>query len=112
MSFKERVDLFAEHYASDTKISMPISTRCHSCEFYTTDSDEQNGLRSGKKECWQEQLGWSDEDFNEPTVLDVWNFRKKEELIRPILRVPSFSSWKISDRPLPLPLSDRYRHQR
>jgi hypothetical protein len=82
MSFKDRVDLFADQYASNKKISMPIATRCAKCEFYTTDSDEQNGLRSGKKECWQEQLGWSDEDFNEPTVLDVWNFRKKEELIQ------------------------------
>jgi hypothetical protein len=81
MSFKDRVDLFAEHYASDTKISMPISTRCHSCEFYTTDSDSQSKL-SGKKECWKEQLGWNDEDFNEQTVLDVWNFRKKDELIQ------------------------------
>ena len=81
MSFEERVDLFAEHYASDTKISMPISTRCHSCEFYTADSDSESKL-SGKKECWQEQLGWSDEDFNELTVLDVWNFRKKDELIQ------------------------------
>ena len=82
MSFKDRVDLFADQYASNKKISMPIATRCAKCEFYTTDSDEQNGLRSGKKECWQEELGWSDEDFNEPTVLDVWNFRKKDELIQ------------------------------
>jgi len=81
MSFKERVDLFAEHYASDTKISMPISTRCHSCEFYTTDSDSESKL-SGKKECWKEQLGWNDEDFNEPTVLDVLNFRKKDKMIQ------------------------------
>ena len=82
MSFKARVELFADQYASNKKISMPIATRCAKCEFYTTDSDEQNGLRSGKKECWQEELGWSDEDFNEPTVLDVWNFRKKDELIQ------------------------------
>lgn len=81
MSFKERVDLFAEYYASDMKIPAPVSKHCAECEFYTTDSDETLGLKSGKKECWKENLGWKDEDFECPTVLDVWNFRKKEKLI-------------------------------
>lgn len=81
LSFKERVDLFADRYVSDTKIHSPVSTTCAGCEFHTTDSDEQSGLLSGKKECWKAKLGWNDEDFNSPTVLDIWNFKKKDELI-------------------------------
>jgi len=82
MSFSQRLDLFADHYAPDTKIMAPISTNCSGCEFYTTDSDELSGLKNGKKECWQTNLGWNDEDFEYPTVLDVWNFRKKTKLIK------------------------------
>ncbi len=81
LSFKQRVDLFAEYYASDIKIQSPVSTNCSGCEFYTTDADEQTGLKSGKKECWKAHLGWKDEDFECLTVLDVWNFRKKAKLI-------------------------------
>lgn len=81
LSFEERVELFANHYASDTKIVSPISSTCADCEFTTTDLDEQRGLRSGRKECWKEVLGWNDEDFKCQTVLDVWNLRKKDKLI-------------------------------
>lgn len=82
LSFEQRVRLFADHYASDTKIPSPISTACASCEFYTTDKDEQAGLRSGLKECWKEKLGWCESDFASQTVLDVWSFRKKDQLIQ------------------------------
>jgi hypothetical protein len=73
--------LYSEHYASDIKIPSVISTSCDGCEFHTTGNDEESGLISGKKECWKESLGWSDNDFDCLTVLDVWNFRKKSKLI-------------------------------
>ncbi len=82
MGFEQRVRLFADQYAVDQKIASPVSSTCAKCEFYTTDQDEQAGLRSGRKECWREQLGWSDRDFSCQTVLDVWNFRKKDQLIQ------------------------------
>ena len=81
LSFSQRIDEFSDHYASDIKIPEPISTTCASCEFHTTDEDEELGLKSGMKECWKAQLSWNDEDFECPTVLDVWNFRKKSKLI-------------------------------
>ena len=81
LNFKQRVDMFAEYYVSDTKILSPISTNCADCEFYTTKTDELAELKSGKKECWKKQLKWEDKDFDSPTVLDVWNFRKKAKLI-------------------------------
>ena len=79
--FADRIDLYAESYASDVKLPTPVSTACATCEFYTKESDEKAGLKSGKKECWNERLGWSDADFSSATVLDIWNFRKKDQLI-------------------------------
>ena len=82
VDFRRRIELFADCYASDTKIPSPVASKCSNCEFYTTGSDEGEGLKSGKKECWRQQLrGWEEKDFENPTVLDVWNFRKKDQLI-------------------------------
>lgn len=81
LSFSDRIELWANRYESDIKIQSPISTACAACEFYTVDDNEQIGLRSGKKECWKERLGWKDEDFSTATVLDIWNFRIKDQLI-------------------------------
>ena len=81
VSFRQLADQFAFSYATDTKIPSPISKACGECEFYTTDAEREAGLKSGKEECWKEILGWSDEDFASLTVLDIWNFRKKDALI-------------------------------
>ena len=79
LSFIQRVDWFADHYASDTKILSSVSTNCSTCEFYTKDGEGHTGFLSGKKECWKTNLGWKDEDFKSPTVLDVWKFSKKKK---------------------------------
>jgi hypothetical protein len=100
VSFSQRIDLFADRYASDTKIPSPISTSCSDCEFYTTGSDEQSGLISGKKECWREILGWNDEDFKCPTVLDVWSFRKKAKMIEAgVIKMSDLSMEDVDPKP-------------
>ena len=83
-SFKKRVDFYADQYVSDTKIISPISPICSSCQFHTINKVETSGLLSGKKECWKESLGWSETDFDCPTVIDVWNLsaEKKSEKIK------------------------------
>ena len=81
-SFAERVKLFAGHYTDDSKIPPQVSIACRDCEFTATESDEHNGLKNGRKECWKEALNWTDSDFSSQTVLDIWNFRKKSRLIQ------------------------------
>lgn len=81
LSFEEKLKLFAENYEKDIKIETPVSSNCKSCEFFTKEIDESLGLKSGKKECWKNALGWKEKDFNDPTILDILNFRKKDSLI-------------------------------
>ena len=38
-------------------------------------------MLSGFHECWEESLGWENEDFNKPNVLDIWDHRTKDKLI-------------------------------
>jgi len=82
LGFTSMVEFLAGRYAADDKIPTPVNPACAGCEFVTTDEDEEKGLLSGRKECWKADLGWADGDFREPTVLDVWDFRKKSTLLR------------------------------
>ena len=81
-SFAVYINKLADYYIKDQKISMPPSSACANCEFKANEQEKKAGLKSGFHECWKENLQWTDNDFLEGTVLDIWNFRKKEQLIR------------------------------
>jgi hypothetical protein len=70
---------WAQAYAEGKFVEAPIGSHCASCEFV---ADRGSTLRSGFHECWNEANGWSEEDFPEATVLDLWNFRQKDKLIQ------------------------------
>jgi len=71
LPFEKRIQYLSEYYARDEKIHSSISMACGRCEF---DCDEGNdGLKSGKKECFKKQLGWSDADFRDSTIFEIWN---------------------------------------
>ena len=69
---------WSEAYALDHKITPVPSAQCGKCEFKIAPGDS---LRSGFKECWSQVYGFTDKDFAEGTVLDLWNYRHKDRLI-------------------------------
>ena len=71
-SFEQLIDHFKKHYTNDKKIVTPIGRQCKDCEFKT---DENNTLKSGFHECWQEQLKLSKNLIDRPKVYDVSNLR-------------------------------------
>ncbi len=76
-SFLESVNYLKQHYIDDTYASAsPIFSACKTCEFKAKPTDEDRGLRSGFRECFTSQLGWSAADFEKPNTLDIWDFRK------------------------------------
>lgn len=80
-SFSETVAHFAEAYSKDVKIKSRLGSKCAACEFVTTADEESEGLKSGFRQCWSTELGWQDADFEKPSVLELWNFRRKDDLI-------------------------------
>ena len=74
--FEEKINLWADKYARDEKIISPTGVHCFGCEFQGSNQEKRSGL----KECWQHQQGWTDGDFNKPRTTDIWNFRKKAKL--------------------------------
>ena len=82
-NFKDNIHLLATHYENDIKIAPVIGKKCKQCEFYcSTNDEERHGKLNGKKICWQEQLNWHIDDFDAPSVLDVWNFRNTDKFIQ------------------------------
>ncbi len=69
---------WAKAYADDQKIPPLPGAKCSNCEFKAASDDE---LQSGFHECWSQAYGFTAQNFAQGTVLDLWNFRKKDDLI-------------------------------
>lgn len=80
--FADYVQFLAKHNRKGEKIQAQPSSICKKCEFDASRDELESGLNSGYKECWKSTLGWGDEDFEEPTVLDIWDFRKKDKMMQ------------------------------
>jgi hypothetical protein len=70
---------WAASYEADTRIPPTIGAHCAKCEFRS--NPPESGKRSGLHECWREAAGFTEADFAQGTVLDLWNFRGKQALI-------------------------------
>ena len=107
-SFIDRFHEFSQQYFSGLK-SPPIPKKeCATCQFKTLPHDESNGLLSGFKECWREALGYNDNDFLDPTVLDLWNFRDRDQnvLQKGLIKLHDFDE---DDLPIKMMASPDYR---
>lgn len=71
--------LWADAYQSDERIPPVIGNQCGTCEYKAA---QGSPLASGFHECWKLANHWSDKDFEDGTVLDIWNFRGKGKLIQ------------------------------
>lgn len=81
-TFEDMVVFFANRHARDEKIVTPLSKGCKECEFRLADAETDPTLKSGFHECWSNALGWISDDFAEPTVLDIWDFRKTDTFLQ------------------------------
>jgi hypothetical protein len=81
MPFAEAAQHFAAAYRDDRRLAPRPGAVCGSCEFKAATPPAAGEPRSGFHECWSAAFGWSAPDFADGTVLDLWNLRKKDELI-------------------------------
>ena len=77
--FQALAALWAQAYVADHRLPPVIGGQCGSCEFKAPPG---GAMRSGFHECWKEANRWTDADFEQGTVLDLWNFRGKDKLIQ------------------------------
>jgi len=80
--FEEYIDFLSAQYAADEPIPPHIDCgTCAGCQFKATAEEEAAGKLSGYKRCWTVARHFSDTDFETPCVLDLWNFRRKQEFL-------------------------------
>ena len=82
LSFAAWVEQLAEAYQRDRKIRTALGSKCKACEFRCTEEQRRAGLKSGFRECWSEQAGLRQADFEEPLVIDLWKSNRSDEYIR------------------------------
>ena len=68
--FTEFVEAMAEIYVNHKRQFCPVGDRCFKCPFYS--NEKTPGMLDGKKECWKEVAGFTDDDFARPSVGDLW----------------------------------------
>lgn len=66
-----------DKYAADERIRAAPGTHCRECSFQASETERAAGLRSGFRECWAQVFNFTDEDFAQPSVLEVWNSQSK-----------------------------------
>lgn len=81
LSFEEAIRRLAAAYRDDVRLQPRPSAACAACQFKASAPPAPGEPRSGFHECWKEALGWTDADFDGGTVLDLWYFPRKAELI-------------------------------
>jgi S1-C subfamily serine protease len=83
VSFPEYVTALAEYYCQDKKFPPQLSPTCFTCEFDTSPFALATGEKSGKRECWADLLGWTDQEFATPQIFEIGNLpaAKKRSLL-------------------------------
>jgi hypothetical protein len=111
MTFQEMISLFSEYYKEDKMFNHPISfSACKACEYKTTQEDEVNGFKSGFKSCWKSQKGWTEKEFNSPSIFEVGNFKRGSKLFdqdKILLEEVDETDIDIKTNPKKLTLSQR-----
>ena len=93
------IEKLSKSYKNNEKIPPVVKKECGDCQFKASNDEIASGLLSGHHECWKEALGWADEDFDKPNVLDIWDNRKKDkDISEGRIKFSDFSEEDINPR--------------
>lgn len=81
LPFAAAAQHFASAYREGLRLESAPGSRCGDCQYSTATPPADGQPRSGFHECWSAAFGWTSADFAGGTVLDLWNLRKKNDLI-------------------------------
>jgi hypothetical protein len=80
-TFAQRAKDWSENYANNKKIAPILSSVCRDCQFRATADEIKMGKKSGYHECWRAVTGLPDAKLEHGTVLEIWNYNKKDEML-------------------------------
>jgi hypothetical protein len=77
--FETSIKELSKTYKEDNYFNFPLQYNvCKHCEF-KTNKDTQH-LKSGFKECFSNQMAWTEKEFKEPNAFEIWDFRSWKKL--------------------------------
>lgn len=80
-NFVELIEHYSNIYTSEQRVLEGVGSKCKSCEYRISSNLKSEGFKSGFEECWKEQLGLKDADFQKPFAFEIWNSRKTDEFL-------------------------------
>jgi hypothetical protein len=80
-SFYDWIHHYEASFVNDTRLQGVLKSHCRDCEFKTNPQEDSENFKNGYKECWELEKGFTAEQFLKPSILQVWDFRKKNEYI-------------------------------
>lgn len=81
MGFDAWIESLADHLQKNQKYPVHIGNKCKNCEYRIGRDKRKQNEKSGFEECWSEALQWEKDDFEEPHIFDIWNYRGTDKLI-------------------------------
>ena len=68
--FADFVDKMSDIYVNHKHEFCPLSDRCFKCPFYS--NEKTPNMLDGKRECWEKMAKFTEDDFERPSVSDLW----------------------------------------
>ncbi len=68
--FTEFVTEMSNQYVGHKRYFTALGKKCLTCPFFS--NEKTPGMSDGKRECWKERASFSDEDFDKPSVAELW----------------------------------------
>ena len=76
LNFHEAVKLLSEIRMQNYYPNWPAQfSACKKCEFKKDDSEKGNIKQSGFEHCFKTQYQWTDQDFKNPTIFNIWDLK-------------------------------------
>lgn len=76
LNFHEAIKLLSEIRTKNYYPNWPAQfSACKKCEFKKDDSEDGKKKQSGFEHCFKTQYQWTDQDFKNPTIFNVWDLK-------------------------------------
>ena len=62
----------SKRYVNNVKQYCSLGSKCFKCPFTLSKEGEENGLKSGYEECWCNKANFKKEDFEKPSIKELW----------------------------------------
>ena len=91
-SFIESINFLKKHWLEKSYANWPVKhSPCKQCEFKASNEELELGLLSGFEFCFTKQLNLKKEDFEKPTILEIWDCRDGKLLDSGLLMMDQLS---------------------